>query len=115
MSAHAPTAVAAQARALRHRKNAELLDTQQLQSLRNAFGASEAISDDRGYGPIFCAHHTMIDRLWRLWQIRHPNPHMTTQLLNQALPPFPLTVAQTLDIKALGYDYAASTAHATVP
>jgi tyrosinase len=265
MSAHAPTAVASQVRAWRHRKNVELLDAQQLQSLRNAFGAVEAISDDRGYGhwagihglplpmycqhgtrlflpwhraylyffelalqdqvpdasltwwdwtsptshdsgipdafakrkvgsrdnplyrtlvpaaarhggqprltsrapgdpaglpsaadvqavlalpdfldfqqqveeihnavhvwvsgtmgeipwaaydPIFFAHHTMIDRLWRLWQIRHPNPHMPPQLLNQALPPFPMTVAQTLDIKALGYDYAASTAHATVP
>jgi tyrosinase len=67
-----------------------------------------------GYDPIFYAHHTMIDRLWRLWQIRHPNPHMPPDLLNQALPPFPLTVAQTLDIKALGYDYAAMTAHAVV-
>ena len=24
------------------------------------------------YDPIFWAHHTMIDRLWRLWQLRHP-------------------------------------------
>jgi tyrosinase len=66
------------------------------------------------YDPIFFAHHTMIDRLWRLWQIRHPNPHLPTSLLNQALPPFPMTVAQTLDIKTLGYAYAAATAHAVV-
>jgi tyrosinase len=264
MSAHAPTAVAAQARALRHRKNVELLNPQQLQTLRRGFAAVEAIGDDRGfahwagihglplpmycqhggrlflpwhraylyffelalrdqvpeaaltwwdwsspishdsglpaafaerkvgrqdnplyrtvvppvarqngqprltsrspgdpaelptthdvqrvlalpdfldfqqqledlhngvhvwiggtmglipwaaYDPIFWAHHAMIDRLWRLWQIRHPNPHMPPDLLNQALPPFPMTVAQTLDIKGLGYDYASSTTHAVV-
>jgi tyrosinase len=66
------------------------------------------------YDPIFFAHHTMIDRLWRLWQIRHPNPHMPPDLLHQALPPFPLTVEETLDMKALGYDYAASTTHVVV-
>jgi len=27
-------------------------------------------------------------------------------LLNEALPPFNITVAQTLDVNALGYDYA---------
>ena len=25
------------------------------------------------YDPIFWAHHTMIDRLWRLWHQKHPN------------------------------------------
>jgi tyrosinase len=64
------------------------------------------------YDPIFWAHHVMIDRLWRLWQIRHPNPHMPSDLLNQALPPFPMTVAETLEIKNLGYRYASATAHA---
>lgn len=264
MSAHAPTAVSAQARALRHRKNVENLNAKQVQMLREAFGAVQALGDDRGYGhwagihglplpmycqhgtrlflpwhraylyffelalrdrvpeaaipwwdwtsagshasglpaayarasvngranplyraqvppaarqggqprmtsrapaapaelpsaadvervlsypdflyfqgqledihgavhvwvggtmgeipwaaydPIFWAHHVMIDRLWRLWQIRHPNPHMSPDLLNKALPPFPMTVAQTLDIKALGYAYASSTTHAVV-
>ena len=42
----------------------------------------------------------------RLWQIRHPTPHLSDSLLAQALPPFPLTVAQTLDVKGLGYDYS---------
>jgi len=262
MSAHAPTAVSAQARALRHRKNVEYLSGTQLDALRRGFGAMQVLSDDRGYGhwagihglplpmycqhgsrlflpwhraylyffelalrdqvpaaalawwdwtsatshtigvpeayavarvsgrenplyrsavppaarvsgrprqtgrqtgppgdlpsateverilsypdflyfqgqledvhgaihvwvggtmgqipwaafdPIFWAHHGMIDRLWRLWQIRHPTSHMPAQLLNQALPPFPMTVAETLDIKSLGYGYASSTTHA---
>jgi tyrosinase len=67
------------------------------------------------YDPIFWAHHAMIDRLWRLWQNRHPNPVFPPGLLNQALPPFPMTVADTLDIKALGYRYASGTTHAVVP
>jgi tyrosinase len=65
------------------------------------------------YDPVFFAHHAMIDRIWRLWQIRHPTPHLPSSLLTQALPPFPLTVAQTLDVKGLGYDYASTTTHAT--
>jgi tyrosinase len=65
------------------------------------------------YDPVFFAHHTMIDRVWRLWQIRHPAPHLPTDLLTQALPPFSMTVAQTLDVKELGYDYASTTTHTT--
>jgi len=34
-------------------------------------------------------------------------------LLDLALPPFAMTVRQTLDITHLGYDYAASTAAVT--
>ncbi len=64
------------------------------------------------FDPIFWAHHGMIDRLWRLWQIRHPTVPMPSDLMNRALPPFPMTVAETLDIKALGYRYASATAHA---
>jgi tyrosinase len=65
------------------------------------------------YDPIFFAHHAMIDRIWRLWQTRHPTPHLPAGLLEQALPPFPLTVAQTLDVNGLGYDYASTTTHTT--
>jgi len=64
------------------------------------------------YDPIFFAHHAMIDRLWRLWQLQHPSPTFPPGLLTQALPPFSLTVADTLDIKLLGYDYASATTHA---
>jgi tyrosinase len=63
------------------------------------------------YDPVFFAHHTMIDRIWRVWQTRHPTPQLPSNLLTQALPPFQMTVAQTLDVNSLGYDYAATTTH----
>jgi tyrosinase len=61
------------------------------------------------YDPIFWAHHTMIDRLWRLWQLRHPSAAVPASIRDDALPPFQMTVDQTLDTTALGYDYAAAT------
>jgi tyrosinase len=66
------------------------------------------------YDPIFWAHHTMVDRLWRLWQLQHPGADPDASLLDQALPPFRMTVKQTLDVTALGYDYASSTSSQTV-
>jgi tyrosinase len=66
------------------------------------------------YDPIFWAHHTMIDRLWRLWQLRHPGALPPAAILLDALPPFRATVRQTLDVTALGYDYATSTASTVV-
>lgn len=67
------------------------------------------------YDPLFWAHHAMIDRLWYLWQLRHPSAGIPAQLLDRALSPFPLTVRDTLDITRLGYDYAAATAAAKGP
>ena len=58
------------------------------------------------YDPIFWAHHSMIDRLWRLWQLRHPTAGVPSSLLHLALRPFPITVADTLSTTSLGYDYA---------
>jgi tyrosinase len=58
------------------------------------------------YDPIFWAHHSMIDRLWYLWQIGPRGTDPPAALMQQALPPFPITVAQTLDIQTLSYDYA---------
>jgi tyrosinase len=58
------------------------------------------------YDPVFFAHHVMIDRLWRLWQLRHPTAVVPAGLLSEALPPFNITVVQTIDANALGYDYA---------
>jgi tyrosinase len=69
------------------------------------------------FDPIFWAHHTMIDRVWRMWQLRHPSASFPQRLLGEALPPFGLTVRETLDANTLGYDYAVrgSTASGTGP
>ena len=66
------------------------------------------------FDPIFWAHHTMCDRIWRLWQLRHPGANPPAAILDQALPPFRMTVRQTLSVTALGYDYAAATASSAV-
>lgn len=66
------------------------------------------------FDPVFWAHHTMCDRIWRLWQLRYPGSRPPASLLDEALPPFRMTVRQTLSVTALGYDYAASTAAAPV-
>lgn len=67
------------------------------------------------YDPIFWAHHCMIDRLWYLWQLKHPGARMPPALIDRALPPFAMTVRQTLEITQLGYDYAAATAAVAGP
>ena len=61
------------------------------------------------YDPIFWLHHTMVDRLWRIWQLRHADALPPADILGDALAPFPMTVRQTLDTTALGYDYAVAT------
>ena len=66
------------------------------------------------FDPIFWAHHAMIDRVWRRWQLRHPQAGVPASLLDEALPPFQMTVRQTLDAAALGYDYAVQAAHTNV-
>lgn len=58
------------------------------------------------FDPIFWAHHAMIDRVWRLWQVLHPQDGVPASLLDEALPPFNMTVQQTIDASSLGYDYA---------
>ncbi len=87
--------------------------TQQLEQLHNNVhvwvgGADGHMGDIpfAAFDPIFWAHHAMIDRVWRLWQLSNPQSSMPASLLNEALPPFKMTVAQTLDAGVLGYDYA---------
>jgi tyrosinase len=61
------------------------------------------------YDPVFWAHHAMIDRVWRLWQLRYPgSASVPAALANQVMEPFGVTAGGTLDVTALGYDYATS-------
>ena len=88
--------------------------TGQLEELHNRVhgwvGGHMGVIPFAAFDPIFWAHHTMIDRIWRLWQLGHPNGNPPDALLDHALAPFPMTVRQTLDVTALGYDYATATA-----
>lgn len=59
------------------------------------------------YDPIFWAHHSMVDRLWYLWQISPRGLDPPAALLDEVLTPWPMTVRQTLNISTLGYEYAA--------
>jgi len=90
--------------------------THQLEQLHNNVhvwvgGANGHMGDIpfAAFDPIFWAHHAMIDRVWRMWQLQHPQASVPTSLLDEALPPFQMTVAQTLDPTMLGYDYAVQT------
>ena len=61
------------------------------------------------FDPVFWAHHTMIDRLWWLWQQQGrmnavPAPGWESIVLE----PFNLTVGDVLNANALGLDYADS-------
>ena len=60
------------------------------------------------YDPIFWSHHAMIDRLWWIWQARHGNANISTDLLDVVLQPFNLRVRDVLNANDLGYDYAAA-------
>ena len=48
----------------------------------------------------------MVDRLWYLWQLGPTGQDPPESIMNTVLTPFPMTVAQTLDISQLGYEYA---------
>jgi len=69
-------------------------------------GGSMSRVPTAAYDPVFWSHHAMIDRLWYLWQISPLGQPPPDALLDVVLTPFPMTVRQTLDISALGYDYA---------
>jgi tyrosinase len=62
-----------------------------------------------GWDPIFWAHHTMVDRLWALWQLDHAGDNPRAEHLPKGLNYFKdMTVFDTLNVTDLGYDYAAS-------
>ncbi len=59
-----------------------------------------------GFDPIFWSHHCMIDRLWYMWQLEHPNALPPRNIMEESLPPSRLKVKDVLDIDELGYTYA---------
>jgi tyrosinase len=67
------------------------------------------------YDPLFWAHHAMVDRIWRLWQLQHAGiGSIDGDILDTVLQPFPMTVRMTLDVADLGYEYAATSSSATL-
>jgi tyrosinase len=72
-------------------------------------GGSMSAVPVAAFDPVFWAHHSMIDRLWYLWQLRHPGATPPAELLDVPLAPFPLTVRQVLSVRRLGYDYSVRT------
>lgn len=60
-----------------------------------------------GWDPLFWAHHAMVDRLWALWQNDNPGATPRSEHLGRGLNYFKnMTVAETLEVTDLGYDYA---------
>jgi len=69
-------------------------------------GGSMGSADFAAYDPIFWSHHSMVDRIWRLWQLKNGDSTVPDKILDYALDPFPFTVRQVLNVHNLGYDYA---------
>jgi tyrosinase len=94
--------------------------TAQLEDLHNRVhvwvGGTMSEIPVAAFDPIFWAHHTMIDRLWALWQQANPGAGVGSVPLDHPLGPFPtLNVAHTLSVSALGYQYAAESNSAASP
>ena len=58
------------------------------------------------FDPVFYAHHCMIDRIWYLWQVKHGNGGIPSDLLGEILSPFGKRFRDVLDVQTLGYEYA---------
>jgi len=69
-------------------------------------GRSMSAPPSAAFDPIFWAHHGMVDRLWYLWQLRHPGAQPPAQIIDAPLAPFRLTVRDVLNVDDLGYTYA---------
>jgi tyrosinase len=85
--------------------------TTRLENLHNAvhMWVGGEMQDQRfaSFDPVFWAHHTMVDRLWALWQLKHPGDNPRGEHLDKGLNYFKdMTVADTLNVTDLGYDYA---------
>lgn len=77
-------------------------------------GGDMGIVGTAAFDPIFWSHHSMIDRIWWLWQARNGNANISTSLLDVVLTPFTFKVRDVLNVNDLGYDYAAGQTSVTV-
>lgn len=66
------------------------------------------IQDTAAYDPVFWSHHSMVDRVWYLWQLQNGVNNIPAEYLSAILAPFRLTVRDVLNIGRLGYEYAVS-------
>ncbi len=90
------------------------LETQLHNSVHGWVGGDMGIIATSAYDPIFWAHHTMVDRIWSLWQSKHASPGPPPDSYAHPLGFGKLTVGDVLDTKRLGYDYASSVQHVQV-
>jgi tyrosinase len=65
------------------------------------------------FDPLFWAHHTMVDRLWRIWQHNNPGALPDEETLDTSMtfakaPSF--KVHEVLDVTQLGYEYSGQSA-----
>jgi tyrosinase len=91
------------------------LETQLHNLVHGWVGGSMGQINTAAYDPLFWAHHTMVDRLWSLWQTKHASPGPPPETYSTPLGFGKLTVADVLDTMKLGYDYAAAVEHVPVP
>jgi tyrosinase len=91
------------------------LETQLHNAVHGWVGGSMSDITTAAYDPLFWAHHTMVDRLWSLWQSQHASPGPPPDTYATSLGfSAQLTVGSVLDTASLGYDYAASIQHVEV-
>jgi len=68
-------------------------------------GGTMGNPDWAAYDPLFWAHHTMVDRIWRIWQHSANGANPPAGSLDTALEPRGMRVRETLEVRSLGYDY----------
>lgn len=68
-------------------------------------GGTNASPGFAAYDPFFWAYQTSVDRIWWLWQQRHPQAGPPLPLTEANLAPFPMSAEDTWDAAGLGYAY----------
>jgi hypothetical protein len=58
------------------------------------------------YDPLFWSLQATVDRLWRVWQLAHPEAVVPAELFEAPLEAFGARVADVLAPPSIGYDYA---------